>query len=250
MKHRVSHIVLHALLYILCIPSMALQAGVLSGDEEKSDKSGKINFYGTLLDHQKESDVDFIEIGGKTKKISFYNAPEMVEGKYPDMDPTKNIAYVDLDEVKSFALKNQKKPMDNEVKLAGRTYLTIEVITQADKTRDYLVESTRRVTCKEISLVNQKALEEERELTFAHIKKMTIKGFTSGNRVESKPLTAHAQEKEAITKDTNTLLDAIEDNVKNLPADNPTLLKQMKKSILEMLKSLRSTLQKFLDMVK
>ena len=247
MKHRILPSKLLVVLHMLCAPYIT--AGVLSNDEEKSP-TAKINFYGSLLDHQKESDVDFIEIGGKTKKIPFYNTPEMIEGKYPDMDPTKNIAYVDLDEVKSFGLKNPKKPMENEIKLAGRTYITIEVITQADKVREYLVEATRRVTCKEISLVNNKPLEEERELTFAHIRQMTIQGFTSGNRVESKPLTAHAQEKEAITKDTNTLLDAIESNVKNLPADNPTLLKQMKKSILEMLKSLRSTLQKFLDMVK
>ncbi len=61
---------------------------------------------------------------------------------------------------------------------------------------------------------------------------------------------ALAKEKNNFKNNAADLLHAIEENVKNLPMDNPTAFETMRSTILTLLKTLRDQLQKFLDMIK
>ena len=58
------------------------------------------------------------------------------------------------------------------------------------------------------------------------------------------------QQKNKFKVDVAQILHSIEENIKNLPIDNPTAFETMRETALLLLKSLRDQLQKFLDMVK
>lgn len=223
-----------------------------------------VNFYGKLEDHHRTASVQNIRIGGKYKDIPVYQLPPKSNGKYEDIDPKQNKILLDLKEIKKISLKHPESPSAAIIEVHGRKYIIITVLSQNGSKKDYIVETTKRVKCQEADKGprnNQQATYEDRDLSFAHIRSLTINGYKDGHgKVETthdidaakshQPTTAIERQKEGFKKNTADILDKIEQNVKNLPQDNPTLFQTMKGTILTLLKSLRDQLKKFVDMIK
>lgn len=231
-----------------------------------SDNAAKpdVNFYGVLEDHHRSAHVQNILISGKYKDIPVYQVPNKVDGKYADLDPKQNKILLDLNELKKIALKHAASPSESIIDVAGRKYVLISVESQNGTKKDYIVEHTKRVKCQEVDHGTSKnnTLYEERDLSFAHIKLLTIQGYKENNHQKKneieptkqensdQPKNVAPEDKNQFKKNTENIIDKIEENVKNLPHDNPTLFQKMKGTILTLLKSLRDQLQKFLDMIK
>ncbi len=220
-------------------------------------------FYGTLQDHHKKVDITHILIGGKFDSIPVYQTitkRPSIDEKNTDslIDPKQNRSFLNLKDIQSIALKYPNEPAHKSIQSHGRTYISIIVTFLHGTEQEFLIESSRKMTCKEIDISSEKnnTSPQERDLNFIHIKKLTIKGFhTTPKKIEKimidqpKKITID-DEKTIIKKNTADIINSIEDSIKNLPIDNPTLFNTMRDSILILLKSLRDQLQKFLDMVK
>ena len=220
-------------------------------------------FYGTLQDHHKKADVTEILIGGKYENIPVYQVlkkPITQEEKNnaEQIDPKQNRSLIHLKDIQSIALKYPNDPAHKAIQTHGRTYINIIITFLHGTEQEFLIESSRKMSCKEISKNTDgkdTIPSQERDLNIIHIKKLTIQGFTtlqkeSEPQIESVTPTPLVDEKQEIKKNTAAIINSIEDSIKNLPIDNPTLFNTMRDSILILLKSLRDQLQKFLDMVK
>ena len=228
-----------------------------------------VNFHGTLEDHAHTAPVESILIGGKYENIPVYQQiaakPLSAEAlaKEDEIDPKQNKILINLQDVKSIALQHPNNPTASSIKVNNKIYIQIIVESLHGTKKHYLVESTRKITCKEIDksaeIADDKQTLQTRDLNFVHVKKLTIKGYKSNNPYQApamsplskeseKPTVAH--EKKEFKNNAADLLNAIEENVKNLPMDNPTAFETMRSTILILLKSLRDQLQKFLDMIK
>jgi len=223
--------------------------------DDSSSKDPGITFYGELVDHYRKGVVEDILIGGKYESIPVYQTISRKDLKDKSkIDPKQNKTLIDLKEVHSIELKHPESPTKSEIELNGRKYVEIVVTSINKNKKHYLIESTRRLKCKEedkskdptsvIDAITSPTFE-ERELNFIHIKKLTIKGWKSEHDSSVK---SH-DEKVNIQKNTSSLLNQIEDNIKKLPKDNPSLLIQLKETLLTLLKSLREQLQKVVDMI-
>ena len=227
------------------------------------------NFYGTLEDHFKKSQVESILIGGKYESIPVYQdviksmtdkkdkAPEDV------IDPKQNKILINLKDIKSIALKHPENLTSSSISINNKTYVQIIVTSISGAKKEFLIEGSRRITCKERDNGPDKqdtVILQNRDLNFTHIKKLNIHGYKSekqqhaasdliptAHKVETK---LSADEKNKFKVDTAQILHSIEENIKNLPTNNPTAFETMRETVLLLLKSLRDQLQKFLDMVK
>ena len=212
------------------------------------DSTVDVNFQGTIEDHRRTADVQFILIGGKYENIPVYQVPQKSKMDSA-IDPKQNKILLDLNEIDSIALKHPESPSQSEITVNNRKYVHIVVAYPHGTKKEFIVESSRRVKCQEANENKAAATSyEDRDLSFSHIKKLTIKGFkkTSSKEVDVKL----EKQKNVFKENTQNIIDKIEDNVKNLPMDNPNTFEKMKDTILSLLKSLRDQLQKFLDMVK
>lgn len=227
------------------------------------------NFYGTLEDHYRTAQIESLLIGGKYENIPVYQdvTRSMIDKKDkindPLVDPKQNKILINLKDIKTITLKHHGHTSESSISINNKTYVQIIVTFISDTKKEFLIEATRRITCKERDKGPEKedaTIFQERDLNFTHIKKLDIKGYKSAQKNSSQTIPGEsnkpsdqmslAQQKNKLRVDTAQILNSIEDNIKNLPTNNPTLLETMRETLLILLKSLRDQLQKFLDMVK
>ena len=233
-----------------------------------------INFYGTLEDHITTAPVESILIGGRYESIPVYQQAALTkeQDSVTAPDPKQNKTLINLQDIKSIALAHPENPTASSIKVNNKIYIQIIVESLHGTKKHYLVESMRKISCKEIDKgadITTKPTLQDRDINFIHVKKLTIQGYRSNHPYQApkidvsndtphaRPFTAHPQDQQKLMdnkkefKDNAAqLLHAIEENVKNMPIDNPTAFETMRSTILTLLKSLRDQLQKFLDMIK
>lgn len=226
--------------------------GSIVGDNDSKEPG--IIFYGELVDHYRKGNIENILIGGKYEAIPVYQTVS-AENRHSkkSIDPKQNRTLIDLKEIHSIELRHPENPTASEIELKGRKYVEIIVTSTHKNKKHFLIESSRKIKCKEedkssdpTSVTDMHTSTfEERELNFIHVKKLIIKGWKSEHQIA--PTTR--DERIEVKKNTSNLLNEIEKNIKNLPKDNPTLLLQVKETLLSLLKSLRAQLQKIVDMI-
>lgn len=227
-----------------------------------------INFHGTLEDHAHTAQVESILIGGKYESIPVYQqviAPahqDKSENKPQEIDPKQNKTLINLANIKSISLQHPNNPTASSVQVNNKMYIQIVIESLHGTKKKYLVESTRKITCKEIDKsadIQEKQTLQARDINFIHVKKLSIKGYKSNHPYQApeiNPISKESekptmsQEKKDFKNNAAELLHAIEENVKNMPIDNPNTFETMRSTVLTLLKSLRDQLQKFLDMIK
>ncbi len=231
-----------------------------------------VNFYGRLQDHQHTAYVESILIGGKYESIPFYQHSTIPQQGGADIDPKQNKSLLNLQDIKSISLAHPENPSHSSIKINNRTYIQIMIETLHGSQKPFLVESTRKISCKEVEQSSTAApsINQSRDISFVHVKKLSIEGYKSNHPYQAPaldvsqkaptPTAAQPQqvstdenilkEKDELQANTAQILDSIEENVKNMPLDNPSAFKTMQSTILVLLKSLRDQLQKFLDMIK
>ncbi len=239
-------------------------------ESTNSNKRPDVNFYGTIEDHYKTFNAEDILIGGKYEVIPVYQGvnkkKQSIEDKdqKQEIDPKQNKALIDMQEVKSIELKHPDHPSASQISINNRDYVEIIVTSINGTKKTYLIESSRKITCREIDKGpdgQQTAVHEERELNMIHLKKLTIKGYKSTKDVPEKKYyekdakqyesqVKKNDEKKEIAQNTGDLLNKIEENVKTLSQDNPSTFEKAKSSIVSMLKALREQLQKMLNMLQ
>ena len=237
-----------------------------------------VNFYGTLEDHTHTGQIESILIGGKYESIPVYQPikPATYHDKNitaeQDMDPKQNKVLINLQDIASISLHHPESPTKSSVQLNGKNFVTIIVESLHGTKKKYLIEANRKITCTEIEKKSTQQDTEtlgNRDLSFIHIKKLTIKGYKAKGNYQAPAIqdinetlstgkasmqkidtTTSIEDKNKFKNNAAELLTAIEENVKNMPTDNPSAFKAMQSTILTLLKTLRDQLQKFLDMIK
>lgn len=241
---------------------LSLNGTLVDGDDK--NKRPDVNFYGTIEDHTKSFYAEDILIEGKYESIAVY--PVISKSKRVNTDdqkslnPKQNKALIDLKEIQNIELKHPDHPTASTIEINNRNYIEIVVTSITGTKKNYLVESSRNVTCKEVDKGPENKKQEvftERKLSMIHVKKMTIKGPKANKQSDAEKHYPRSHdkgslvsEKKAVSKNTEKILDQIEENVKNLSQDNASAFEKMKSTILTLLKSLREQLQKILDMLQ
>jgi len=259
MKHQ-KKINLYQSAMITLITLCCFNGSVIDTDSTTTSTAAEINFYGQLEDHTHTSNVESILIGGRYESIPVYQ--KVLQPITDVIDPKQNKALINLQDVRSIALQHPENPTASSVKINNKMYINIVVEYINGTKKEFLVEATRKVTCQEIDKsaeVAEKPTLQHRDISFMHIKKLSIEKYKYTQKKEpATPITRSKSTtdssfnttKNKFKTDTAQILNAIEQNVKNLPIDNPTVVETMRETILILLKSLRDQLQKFLDMVK
>jgi len=231
-----------------------------------------INFYGTLEDHTHTANIQSILIGGRYESIPVYQdiaRTHSVDKNIIEIDPKQNKTLLNLQDIKSIALEHPNNPTASSIQVNNKKYIQIIVEMLHGTKKKYLIEATRKITCKEVDKsveVTENPTLQIRDLNFIHVKKLSVQGFKSNHAYQAPQISSdfesHAsikkpnhqetlsQEKKDFKNNATELLHAIEENVKNLPMDNESAFETMRATILTLLKSLRDQLQKFLDMIK
>lgn len=251
-------------------------ASMVTTNSSETATEPDVNFYGMLEDHAHIAPVEAILIGGRYETIPVYQKIDLKKNvdsqdNLPhDIDPKQNKTFINLQDVKSIALEHPNNPAASSIQINGKTYIQIIIELLHGSKKKYLVESTRKINCKEIDKgedVEEKLTMQARDINFIHVKKLTIKGHRSNNsykaidispssketipsKASEKQNSALMQQKANFQNNAAELLHTIEENVKNLPMDNASAFETMRSTILTLLKSLRDQLQKFLDMIK
>lgn len=254
---------------IMSILLCCYNGSIVDNNPAGSSTDPDTNFYGTLEDHFKKAEIESILIGGKYESIPVYQDvfKSMTDKKDKivddSIDPKQNKILINLKDIKSIALKHPESLTASSVSINNKKYVQIIVTSISGVKKEFLIEGSRRITCKEIDLGAEKqhtAILQDRDLNFTHIKKLNIHGYKSDkkrnpaadllpmpHKLETKLST---DEKNKFRTDTAQILHSIEENIRNLPTNNPTAFETMRQTVLLLLKSLRDQLQKFLDMVK
>lgn len=244
-------------------------------DSSSKSKLPDVNFYGTIEDHTRTFDAEYIIIDRRYEDIPVYpyqslkklkkrtteqSSKDHETNKKDEIDPTQNKALLKLDEIKSIELQHPDHPTASTIEINQKTYAEIIVTSINGSKNNYLIESSRKVTCKEIDKGphgTKQGVLIDRELNMIHIKKLTIRGYRSANDADEKKtikgssaVTNRDDQKKEISNNTEKLLDQIEENVKNLSQDNPSAFEKMKSNIITLLKSLREQLQKMMDVLQ
>lgn len=232
-------------------------------DNSKPNKRPDVNFYGTLTDHASTCKVEDILVGGKYEQIAVYQpikeAKTALEktkdtGATPiEIDPKQNKILLDLHEITSISLKYPDKPIDHELLINNRKYVEIEVTSITGSKNEYIIESSREISCLKIDKGpnhDQQPITEERKINIIHVKELHITGFKSAqDTTKSYSRDTTISEKTEIATSTEKILDQIEEKVNNLPKEDSQYTK-FKESLLSLLRSLRDQLQKMLSMIK
>ncbi len=241
-------------------------------DSKNKSKLPDVNFYGTIEDQTKTFNFQYLLIDKRYCDIPVYpysslkklkkqideNSKDTTNAK-ETIDPTQNKALLKLDEIKTIELLHPSHPVASIIEINKKEYIEIIVTAITGTKTNYLIESTRKITCKEIdknSIDSKDPVLIDRELHMIHIKKLTIDGYKSVPESEEKKITKDTKEvlkesaeKKEVTSNTEKILNQIEENVKNLSQENPSTLEKIKHSIISLLKSLREQLQKMLHML-
>lgn len=235
-------------------------------DSNGKDKRPDTNFYGTLQDHTTSFDVEDILIGGKYEQIPVYQkvdpikktaekiSVDQTKSSLAEIDPKQNKILLDLHEISSISLQYPDKPIEHELEINNRKYVEIVVTSINNTKQNYLIESSREVSCLKMDKgpdKDQKPIFEERKLNMIHIKNLEIKGFKSAiDSKQSKYQERMSTDKMQVSDTTEKILDQIEEKVKDLPKQDPSQYEKFKTSLLSLLRSLREQLQKMLNMIK
>ena len=262
-----------------CIPTALILFFCWNGtliDSNTKSKLPDINFYGTIEDHyNKMFNAEYILIDKRYEEISVYpysgtiklkkhitnkKNNDLETNKNNDIDPTQNKSFLKLDEIKTIELQHPNHPTESTIKINDKDYIGIIVTSINGTQNNYLIENSRKITCKEIDKGQNNTKEKvliDRELHMIHIKKLTILGYKSvKDSDEKKPIKSSSEnistndQKKELGKNTANIIDQIEENVKNLSQDNSTAFEKMKNTIITLLKLLREQLQKMLDMIQ
>lgn len=247
---------------LLCSAAIALTCW--NGSVVDSSGKGKrpdVNFFGELEDHASTCKVEDILIGGKYEQIPVYQpiqgAKTSLEKKKDDgvqIDPKQNKTLLSLNEISSISMVHPDRPTEHELDINNRKYVEIEITNIAGSKDIYIVESSREISCLKIDKGpkgDQKPVQEERKLNMIHVKNIWIKGHKSGqDKTKSDSGDATISEKTKIAEGTEQILDQMEKKVNNLSKEDSSNYKQLKESLLSMLRALRDQLQKMLDMIK
>ncbi len=247
---------------------------VVNTNSTDTSTTPDINFYGILEDHINTAQVESILIGGRYESIPVYQQAALTKelDSVNAPDPKQNKTLINLQDIKSIALAHPENPTASSIKVNNKMYIQIIVESLHGTKKSYLVESMRKINCKEIDKsadIETKPTLQDRDINFIHVKKLTIQGYRSNYPYQApkidvdhstaslRPTIEKHQEhqklienKQEFKNNAAQLLHTIEENVKNMPLDNPTAFETMRSTILTLLKSLRDQLQKFLDMIK
>ncbi len=242
-------------------------------DSGTKSKLPDVNFYGTIEGHNGTFNYEYLLFNKKYEGISAYpylslkklkkrsaDQPAQDQGTNKQDDPTKNIAKLNLNEIKTIELQDPHHPTASTVTINQKDYVEITVTLINGTKNNYLIEAARNITCKEIakgSGENRTDVLISRELSMTEIKKLTIKGYKSVKESEEKEVTKSTKEavtesdqKKEVRSHTENLLDQIEENVKNLSQENSSTFEKMKSNIIALLKLLREQLQKMLNLLQ
>src|SRR3989339_273642 len=226
---------------IISILLCCYNGSIVDSDSANTSTDPDTNFNGTLEDHFRKAQVESILIGGKYESIPVYQdiAKSITDKKDKIVDdiidPKQNKILINLKDIKSIALKHPENLNASSISINNKKYVQIVVTSLSGTKKEFLIEGSRRITCKELDAGSEKqdsSTLQDRDLNFTHIKKLTIAGYKSdkkrnsvtdllpvSQKIESK-LTS--EEKNKFKTDTAQILNAIEENIKNLPINNPT----------------------------
>lgn len=226
------------------------------------------NFRGEITDHKSTFKAEDILIGGKDKEIAVYSLDAKIP-KNPeikkDLDPRQNKSLLDLRNILSIELAHPEHPTASEIELNNRKYIEIIVTFINESKQNYLIESAREISCLKVNQgpdASKAPMLEERKLNMTHIRNLTIKNYRSKqdnkkhtNCDETASVVQKTdQSKAEVASTTENILDQMEEKVKNLDnedhKEDPSRCKNLKSSMLLLLKSLREQLQKLLNMLK
>ncbi|MFA5998775.1 MAG: hypothetical protein WC747_02020 [Candidatus Babeliales bacterium] len=232
-------------------------------DSNGKDKRPDTNFYGTIEDHSAKFDAEDILIGGKYEQIPVYQTikdykkpTEKDAGSKSEIDPKQNKTFLDLHEITSIELLDPEHPTSSEIEINNRKYIEIIVTSINGNKQNYLVETSREISCLKIDKglsKDQNQILEERKLNIIHVRNLTIKGYKSAK--DAKHIRRGEDDSQDIKKAdvasaTEKTLDQMEEKVKNLKQEDPSSYEMFKSSMLSLLKSLRQQLQTMLNMLK
>ncbi|HSW76601.1 MAG TPA: hypothetical protein VLG50_06125 [Candidatus Saccharimonadales bacterium] len=227
------------------------------------DKRPDINFYGTIEDHKEKFNVEDILIGGRYEQISVYQTlkdykkpTEKDASTKSEIDPKQNKSILDLHDVASIELIHADHPIASEIEINNRKYVEILVTLINGSKQNYLIESSREVSCLKIDKgpdIQENPILEARKLNMIHIRNIIIKGYKSAKDVKhtrQQDDDSQAIKKSDVAYATEKTLDQIEEKVKNLKQEDPSAFEKFKSSMLSLLRSLRQQLQTMLNMLK
>lgn len=174
----------------LAVSALLLCAQFSMDQNEQSVSGGgkepAVNFTGTIIDNTgKPFNACHITISGLYKQIPMYSKPNNMSDN--DYNPTTNTVRVDLAEVSCI---NVPQP-DRIFMFKDRKYALLDVYMKnnPNKKYEYLVESSKRVFCKQVNGPDPI----ERELAFSAIHNITITGYA---KKPTKQESAHKQYKQ------------------------------------------------------
>lgn len=241
-------------------------------DTNSKDKRPDMNFYGHLEDHAlKEIKIEDILIGGKYEQIPVYqlldnktkdllnknikiDTDNKIKETLKDLDPRQNKILLDLQEISSIELKYPDRPVEHELEINNKKYVEITVINITGSKNEYMIESNRELSCKKVDKGpqnDQQPVLEERKLNMIHVRKLIISGYKSNpDKTKSSSREATESDKTKVSGETEKILDEMEQKVNNLSKQDPSSYQKVKDSLIGLLRSLRSQLQKLLDMIK
>ena len=173
---------------VTAIIIFCFNGSVIDNSSSTTSTNPDSNFYGTLEDHYRTAQVESILIGGKYEAIPVYQDvhTSMTDKKNTiageTIDPKQNKILLNLKEIKSIALKHPENIKASSISIHNKNYIQIIVISISGSQKEFLVESTRKITCKERDKGSDKddaTILQDRDLNFTHIKKLTINGYKS-----------------------------------------------------------------------
>ncbi|MGZ6250450.1 MAG: hypothetical protein ACXWL2_00310 [Candidatus Chromulinivorax sp.] len=274
MKHTQNHSIHTAIIAIYSF-IYCFNGTMVTETPQTTSTDPDVNFYGILQDHAHSAPVEYILIGSKYESIPVYQTVNVKEksDKNNEIDPRHNKTLINLQDIKSISLEHPDNPTLSSITVNNRTYIQIIVESLQGTLKKYLIESSRKISCQEVDKKaesSEKPVLQKRDLNFIHVKKLTIQGYKANSAYkttspeivqptsnqESKSFKSPKDsselsiEKNKFKNNAAEIILAIEENVKNLPIDNPGAFETMKSTIVTLLKTLRDQLQKFLDMVK
>jgi hypothetical protein len=147
-----------------------------------------LNVFGELQDTSgARYNVEYMTIGGKYSRIPLYKEQKDGLG-----NPHANITYFDLDDIRTISpVINEEQPL---VTYQGISYVPIEVTRKDAKdnsSEQFLIETTRKLTCYDISINQEPAV--EKELSFQAIARLSIQASKPrdprGRQPQTKPAT-------------------------------------------------------------
>ena len=137
---------------IIAIFFCCFNGSVVDTNSTTTSMAPDANFYGTLEDHYRTAQIESILIGGKYESIPVYqdvlksmtDKKEKIAGE--TIDPKQNKILLNLKDIKSIALKHPENLTTSSILVNSKSYIQIIVTSISGTKREFLIESTRRIT--------------------------------------------------------------------------------------------------------